>query len=615
MNRTKAALFVDFDNIYSGLKEVEERAAQAFATLPGQWLEWLERRPVDGISAGNGERPPRSVLIRNMYLNPRHFGRFRADFTRAGFSVMDCPSLTLQGKSSADIRMVLDMVDTLEHRTQFDEFIIFSGDADFTPLLQRLRAHDRRTAILAVGPAAQAYKSAADSLIDVDEFVEQALRMQIGGDQSRLIERHGLARGVPVGLQPGPARSANEVTDPDSDVLSRMAARVRREVEATGRVLAANLPRIFREFHEFTRSNWLGFYSLRRLVERLVQCDAYLVIEGAENEEWCVLHGAAEPVVAAARGAAVAAPPAIDAAFPEVEVAAANPTATAHPGAGGTGTLSPRDLASGTASGWVAPASLLAPTDSTGIDPVALAERMIEIVHRIVAEAARPVPLAAAAQAVADELGHIVRDSHWAGHGSFKSLLRRRLSEHLRVITDPTPGYVYDPVRHTDLFPADADEFDGQPHTLAAFAKRVFNVTGAPYLSPDDYSTLFDAISEAVKTAPFQIGTTSVIARELCGQRGCTISRQAIQFVIKGIGFGKHKLGDETVPHESLALAMAFRDNVRKLCANAQMVLSDKELALLDAWLVGSPDAETVGGAGGEPAAWTTQNVLGEHTA
>ncbi len=584
MNRTKAALFVDFDNIYSGLKEVEERAAQAFATLPGQWLEWLERRSADGIPAGNGERPTRSVLIRNMYLNPKHYGRFRADFTRAGFSVMDCPSLTLQGKSSADIRMVLDIVDALEHRTQFDEFIIFSGDADFTPLLQRLRAHDRRTAILAVGPAAQAYKSAADSLIDVDELMEQALRIQIGGDQSRFIERHGLARGGPVGLPPGRAQAASGATEPDGDVFSRMAVRVRREAEATGRVPAANLPRIFREFPEFTRSNWLGLYSLRRLVERIVQCDARLVIEGAEHEEWFVRHSAVEPT----------------------------PEAMACPDVGAT--FSPPDLAPGTAADWVAPASLLAPTDSTGIDPAVLSERMIEIVHRIVSEAARPVPLAAAAQAVADELGHVVRDSHWAGHGSFKSLLRRHLSEQLRVVTDPGPGYVYDPARHTDWFSADADPLDGQPPRLATFAKRVFNVTGAPYLSPDDYSTLFDAISEAVKTASFQIGTTSVIAREICEQRGCTISRQAIQFVIKGIGFGKHRLGDDTVPHEPPTLAMAFRDNVRKLCAN-QMVLSDTELALLDAWLVGSAEPETVDGAGGEAAAWATQSVLGEHTA
>lgn len=373
MNRIKAALFVDFDNIYSGLMKVEKHAAQVFATLPGQWLAWIERRPVDGSAGGNGEGPPRNILIRNMYLNPSRFSHFRAAFTRAGFSVMDCPSLTSQGKSSADIRMVLDIVDTLEHRTQFDEFIIFSGDADFTPLLQRLRAHDRRTAILAVGHTAQAYHAAADSVIDGDAFVEQALRMQVGGDQSQLVERQGQ---IPT-------------------VLGRMAARLRHEVDLAGRVLAADLPPIFREFSEFTEAgNCLGYNSLRRLTEQLVQGDVHLEIEGAENQSWFVRRRAGVPAPSAA------------------------PTSS-----------------------------------STATDQVALADRMMAIVRRVVAEASQPVPLVSAAKAVVDDLGPVARDSRWAGHGSFKSLLKKHCSETLAV-ADSASGYVFDPARHMALSPS-----------------------------------------------------------------------------------------------------------------------------------------------------------------
>ena len=42
-------------------------------------------------------------------------------------------------KTGTDIHMVMDVLDTLEHRTRFDEFIVLSGDADFTPVLLRLR--------------------------------------------------------------------------------------------------------------------------------------------------------------------------------------------------------------------------------------------------------------------------------------------------------------------------------------------------------------------------------------------------------------------------------------------------------------------------------------------
>jgi uncharacterized LabA/DUF88 family protein len=80
------------------------------------------------------------------------YGRFRPFFTRAAFRVVDCPPLTTRGKNSADIYMVLDILDALEHPTSFDEFILLSADADFTPVMLRLRAHDRRTVLLATGP-------------------------------------------------------------------------------------------------------------------------------------------------------------------------------------------------------------------------------------------------------------------------------------------------------------------------------------------------------------------------------------------------------------------------------------------------------------------------------
>ena len=47
------------------------------------------------------------------------------------------------------------------------------------------------------------------------------------------------------------------------------------------------LPRIFQNHSEFTReSNWLGFYSLRRLTERLMELNDKLTIE--EGDPWRV---------------------------------------------------------------------------------------------------------------------------------------------------------------------------------------------------------------------------------------------------------------------------------------------------------------------------------------
>ncbi len=164
--RLRAALFVDFDNVYLGLKRLDPVAAEAFAGSPQHWLSALET----GLDE-DGEFS-RRFLVRACYLNPSAFSQFRPNFTRAGFSVVDCPSLTQQGKSSADINLVLDAVDALSAPTRYDEFVILSADADFTPLALRCRAADRRVTIVTAGPAASAYRAVADTVITADQLAE-----------------------------------------------------------------------------------------------------------------------------------------------------------------------------------------------------------------------------------------------------------------------------------------------------------------------------------------------------------------------------------------------------------------------------------------------------------
>jgi hypothetical protein len=90
-----------------------------------------------------------------------------------------CPPVTSQGKTSTDIHMVKDIVDLLQHETRCDEFIVFSADADFTPVLRKLRRFDRRTAVLAIGFPSAAYQASADLLIDERLFLREALGLAL----------------------------------------------------------------------------------------------------------------------------------------------------------------------------------------------------------------------------------------------------------------------------------------------------------------------------------------------------------------------------------------------------------------------------------------------------
>lgn len=178
--RYRSALFVDFDNIFGGLLELDRAAALAFVNEPQRWIE---RMAVLGLPSGSH----RNFLVRRAYLNPAgwrldpelgneagrlYFQRFRPNLTRAGFEVIDCPALTSRHKNAADIRIVMDVLDCLDARTHYDEVVLASSDADFTPLLQRIRSQDRRTALMSAGPAAPAYRSIADWYLDEEALIE-----------------------------------------------------------------------------------------------------------------------------------------------------------------------------------------------------------------------------------------------------------------------------------------------------------------------------------------------------------------------------------------------------------------------------------------------------------
>jgi len=167
-----SSLYVDFDNIYTRLAEQDAELGRAFGAMPHRWVKWLE---IHALRILYGEGVRRRILKRMCYMNPQCYQEFRPFFIRAAFQVVDCPPLTHQGKTSADIHLVMDCMDDLSHSTRFEEFIILSGDADFTPMLIRLQEHARRTLVLSVGHAAPAYTAAASWRIREDWFIQQAL--------------------------------------------------------------------------------------------------------------------------------------------------------------------------------------------------------------------------------------------------------------------------------------------------------------------------------------------------------------------------------------------------------------------------------------------------------
>lgn len=180
--RLRSALLIDAENMYTGLSALSPTAASEFVNSPQRWMSWLNQLTypqVTGIAH-------RDVLVRNCYLNPSTGGNvWRSAFIQAGFQVIDCPTLTSAGKNSADIHMVIAMLDLLAHPTHFDEIIVMSSDADFTPALARIRAHDRRSVVVASGPYAPVLPASCDFLVPAAVFIHEALANPTRADARR----------------------------------------------------------------------------------------------------------------------------------------------------------------------------------------------------------------------------------------------------------------------------------------------------------------------------------------------------------------------------------------------------------------------------------------------
>lgn len=217
-----SAVFVDYDNIYLSLKRKNDEAAKRFAKNAYRLIEAIVSGAL--IHSKNASNAPaqRRVVMSRCYGNPvprrnqsdnstdmNSFPFVRHHFLRGGFEIIDCPPLTAQLKNSADIRMVMDIRDFLTHDTHFDEFVILSSDADFTPLLHRLRAHARHTIIYANDHTAQPYHALSDGEVREAELI--ALLMEgVAVDASPVVPE---VEQQPVPQTPGHQKIRAEIVE------------------------------------------------------------------------------------------------------------------------------------------------------------------------------------------------------------------------------------------------------------------------------------------------------------------------------------------------------------------------------------------------------------------
>jgi hypothetical protein len=289
-----SAVFVDYDNIYLSLKRKSEEAAKRFSKDASLWIRAIENGSLITPTHDHITQGRRRVVMNRCYGNPvpkrnqsdnstdmHSFPFVRHQFLRAGCEIVDCPPLTAQLKNSSDIRMVMDMRDCLTHETYFDEFVILSGDADFTPVLHRLRQHARRTVIFANDQTVMPYTALCDGEVresdlialllgtDINQIVAQS-QVQLSQGQLSMEVMTSAPHRV---AQPAPVSAPQNFTDLRHQIIGEVVASVRgTPVPVPLETLADRAVRTFGN-DKTAGTHWAGAGTFRDLLRQDLPTD------------------------------------------------------------------------------------------------------------------------------------------------------------------------------------------------------------------------------------------------------------------------------------------------------------------------------------------------------
>jgi len=544
------AVFVDYDNIYMSLRRKSEEAAKRFAKDAVLWLKEIENGRLITLTGGAQDTAERRIVMNRCYGNPvprrngndnstdmNSFPFVRHHYLRAGFEVVDCPPLTAQLKNSADIRMVMDVRDFLDHRTHFDEFILLSGDADFTPVLHRLRAHARRTIVFANDHTAAPYTALSDGEVREQDLITLLLDGRIGS-QAEPNAQAALS---------APARQAFDLDGLRAEIVREVVGLVRSAGQPVP--LEALADRAVRTLgHEKTvGSGWAGAGGFRELLNaalphdvRLTDQPPYFVFDISRQE------AARAPVVTAPpQAAAVRAEPRKEIAYeptrearlepardPRLDQRAAPPKAPAGPETG-----MPMQYAS-----MPATARPAAPRPQFGYQTPEP-----QPVQQQVPIAQPQAPLAQQPQAPAAQPQVGLAQPQGARPAAVQSMIQQSIA-------------------------------------------RIHDACQAPPLSPPEYRALFEVMAEEINTNNLTGNQTFVNIEQRARDLGVELRRDDIRFVLDVVS--------EPDPwFEQGASANLFSSRFRNFvvarCRSQGLNLSADELVdLIEAWFGGSPVAQ-----------------------
>lgn len=87
------------------------------------------------------------LTLKRAYADWGRFARHKRQMLENSIDLIEMPSHG-QGKNSADIKLVVDALDTAITKSYIDTIVVVSGDSDYTPLISKLREYNKYVIVI-----------------------------------------------------------------------------------------------------------------------------------------------------------------------------------------------------------------------------------------------------------------------------------------------------------------------------------------------------------------------------------------------------------------------------------------------------------------------------------
>jgi uncharacterized protein (TIGR00288 family) len=233
------ALFCDFENVALGVRDAK------YAKLDINKV--LERLLLKG-----------NIVVKKAYCDWDRYKEFKADMHQASFELIEIPHVSMSGKNSADIRMVVDALDLCYTKSHVDTFVIISGDSDFSPLVSKLRENNKT--VIGVGVK----NSSSDLLIaNCDEFIfyDDLVREKTGSKPKRRPQTKPAAAGDTG------AKDGEDKTEEALDLVIQTVEALITERGAEEKIWGSMVKQALKRRKPGFNESYYGFSSFSKLLD------------------------------------------------------------------------------------------------------------------------------------------------------------------------------------------------------------------------------------------------------------------------------------------------------------------------------------------------------------